>query len=89
VEREDSGFLEMLCEVTGTAAFDDRLSKMLAALGEAALKKESLRQILSEIEMKLEGLSVDKETYSKIENIEIRKKAYSKALYVGKIAAYE
>jgi chromosome segregation ATPase len=79
----------MLCEVTGTAAFDDRLAKMLTALGEAALKKESLRQILSEIEMKLEGLSVDKETYSKIENIEIRKKAYSKALYVAKIASYE
>ena len=79
----------MLCEVTGTASFDDRLAKMLTALGEAALKKESLRQILSEIEMKLEGLSVNKETYSKIENIEIRKKAYSKALYVAKIVGYE
>jgi hypothetical protein len=37
---------------------------------------------LREIELKLEGLQVDKETYSQIENIELRKKAYQKMLHV-------
>ena len=35
-----------------------------------------MRSILREIEMKLEGLSVDKETYAKIEEIELKKKAF-------------
>jgi hypothetical protein len=32
--------------------------------------------VLREIEMKLEGLSVDKETFNQIEAIELKKKAY-------------
>lgn len=88
-EREDSGFLEMLCEVTGTAAFDDRLKKMQTSLTEASVKKNSLRSILTEIELKLEGLSVDKETFTKIEAIEMQKKSYQKALYVSKIKIQE
>jgi|LauGreDrversion4_2_1035121.scaffolds.fasta_scaffold47665_1 hypothetical protein len=39
--------------------------------------------------MKLEGLSLDKETYTKVENIELRKKALYKALYVLKIAGLD
>ena len=56
--------MEMLTEVTGTKAFDERLQKMNTALEEAQGKKETLRTVLSEIEIKLEGLSVDKETYA-------------------------
>ena len=39
--------------------------------------------------MKLEGLSLDKETYTKVENIELRKKALYKALDVLKIAGLD
>jgi len=39
VSRGEAGFLEMLTEVTGTKAFDERLSKMNKALEEAHEKK--------------------------------------------------
>lgn len=63
VMRGEAGFLEMLAEVTGTRQFDEKLTKMNQALIESQLKKDALKQVLREIEMKLEGLSVDKETY--------------------------
>jgi hypothetical protein len=44
---------------------------MNSALDEAKGKKDALRSVLREIELKLEGLSVDKETYTKIEAIEL------------------
>ncbi len=89
VAQEESGFLAMLKEVTGTGAFEQRHAKMQAALADAQLKKESLGQVLREIELKLEGLSVDKETFARVEAIELRKKAYQKALYLDKIRAQE
>ena len=76
MSRGEAGFLDMLTEVTGTKAFDERLQKMNTALEEAQGKKETLRTVLCEIEIKLEGLSVDKETYAQIEAIELKKKAY-------------
>jgi hypothetical protein len=51
---------------------------MNQALDEAQGKKDALRSVLREIELKLEGLSVDKETYQKIESIELKKKAVQK-----------
>lgn len=39
--------------------------------------------------MKLEGLSVDKETYAQIEAIELRKKAYQKMLLVRKVEQHQ
>lgn len=75
----------MLQEVTGTRLFDEKLDKMNNALDEAQAKKEALRSVLREIELKLEGLSVDKDTYAKIEAIELRKKAYQKLQLLDKI----
>ena len=63
VIRGEAGFLEILAEVTGTRQFDQKLDKMDQALDEAQGKKDALRSVLREIELKLEGLSVDKETY--------------------------
>ena len=55
---------------------------MNRALEDAQGQKKVLHKVLREIELKLEGLQVDKETYSQIENIELRKKAYQKMLHV-------
>lgn len=66
VARGESGFLEMLKNVTGTVAFDKKLEKMQGALEEARVKKSALQAILTEIEAKLEGLSIDKEAYKDI-----------------------
>ncbi len=44
-----------------------------------------MRSILKVIEIKLEGLSVDKETYAAIEAIELKKKAYQKLLLLHKV----
>jgi chromosome segregation ATPase len=62
---------------------------MDSALDEAKGKKDALRSVLREIELKLEGLSVDKETYGKIEAIELKKKAYQKMLLVRKVEQHQ
>jgi chromosome segregation ATPase len=79
----------MLTEVTGTKAFDERLQKMSTALEEARGKREVLRSILTEIEAKLEGLQVDKETYAQIEAIELKKKSYQKLILLAKNDTYD
>lgn len=62
---------------------------MQSALEDAQIKKNALGAVLREIEMKLEGLSVDKETYAAIEAIELQKKAYQKLLLVRKVEAQQ
>ena len=62
---------------------------MNLALDDAKGKKDALRHVLREIELKLEGLSVDKETYQQIEAIELKKKAYQKLLLVHKVEQYQ
>ena len=39
VVKGESGFLQILKEVSGTVQFDEKLAKMQSALSEAALKK--------------------------------------------------
>jgi structural maintenance of chromosome 3 (chondroitin sulfate proteoglycan 6) len=78
VQRGEQGFLDMLTEVTGTRVFDQKLENLEKGLQDAAVKKDALHSVLREIELKLEGLSVDKETFEKIEALEMRKKALQK-----------
>ena len=49
---------------------------MNRALEDAEGQKKVLHKVLREIELKLQGLQVDKETYAQIESIELKKKAY-------------
>ena len=53
MNRGESGFLEMLKEVTGTQAFDEKMQKMNKALEEAQGQKKVLHKVLREIELKL------------------------------------
>ena len=55
---------------------------MNRALEDAQGQKKVLHKVLREIELKLQGLQIDKETYAQIENIELKKKAYQKLLHV-------
>jgi len=55
---------------------------MNRALEDAQGHKKVLHKILREIELKLQGLQVDKETYAQIETVELKKKAYQKLLHV-------
>ncbi len=55
---------------------------MNRALEDAQGQKKVLHKVLREIELKLQGLQIDKETYSQIETIELKKKACQKLLHV-------
>ena len=58
---------------------------MEQALTDSQVKKQTLCQVLKEIESKLESLMQDKEMYRDIEDFELKKKAYQKLLYLNKI----
>ena len=53
VVKGESGFLNILREVSGTVLFDEKLSKMEAALTEANMRKQALNATLEEISEKL------------------------------------
>ena len=79
----------MLRGVTGTDQFDEKLNKIKKALDDVQVKKQTLQSVLTEIEAKLAGLSVDKEAYKEIEEVELKKKAYQRMLYKSKVDKHQ
>lgn len=76
--------MRLLQHVAGTAQFDEKMGKINNSLQDAFNKKQILAGVLAEIELKLDGLQVEKEAFKEVEEIEMKKKACQKALYVGK-----
>lgn len=85
VEKGESGFLEMLKEVTGTAQFDHKIGSMLKSIDDAQVKKNQFKEILEQISDKLKKLQDEIEVFNGYDKVEKQKKAYERLLYFIKI----
>ena len=80
-EKGEDGFLEMLKQVTGTTQFDQKIGGMTKSIAESQGKKEQLKQVLVQINEKLEKLKDEIEVYNGYDQVEKEKKAHERCLY--------
>lgn len=75
----------MLKSVTGTTQFDQKISGMQKSVAESQSKKEQLKQVLVQINEKLEKLKEEIEVFNGYDQVEKDKKAHERCLYFQKI----
>ena len=75
----------MLKEVTGTSQFDQKIEGMTNSIQDAQVKKQQLKQVLSQIKAKLDKLQAEIEVYNGYDTVEKDKKALERCLYAQKM----
>lgn len=85
VDKGETGFLEMLKEVTGTAQFDQKIDGMAGSIRDAQGKKQQLEQVLVQIKGKLDKLEAEIEVFNGYDAVEKDKKALERCLYAQKM----